>query len=559
MKKLKCRYVIYLFCICSLFPCLLSSCKYDDSELIDRVDNLEDRLAKLEEQCKQINANINSLQTIVSALENANQITSVSELVENGKEVGYKIEFSKSDPIYIYHGQDGADGSDGTYGYVPQISVEKDKDGIYYWTLDGSWLTDKDGNKIKAVGLDGQDGKDGQDGEDGKDGADGSDGSNGSNGSNGRDGVTPKLRINEGNWEVSYNNGASWKVLGSATGGTTPSPITGVEVKDGYVIFTLSTGDEIQVPLFNGITITFDETTIGMEADSKVDLQYELTGSEDVKVSAIGEGVRTSIDQTNKTLTITTDANFESGKVLVHATDGNNVATVELTITKEVITYIVYKSKTKLEPRNWFFPPEDNPDLEYLSDKSEYNEATQEGKMAINGIITVFDGHAFSTNANNNLISIEIPEGVTEIANSAFISCYSLTNVSFPSTLKIIGYGAFSQTSLTGDENKNLIIPEGVEEIEMQAFKCDQASSNPAYTKVTLPSTIKSIGSQAFTGSMNNTRNFDIYCYAEEVPTVTSKSFTARNNPVYVPQSALSKYQADSNWSNYTLNAIASE
>lgn len=244
---------------------------------------------------------------------------------------------------------------------------------------------------------------------------------------------------------------------------------------------------------------------------------------------------------------------------MVHATDGNNVATVELTITKEVITYIVYKSKTKLEPRNWFFPPEDNPDLEYLSDKSEYNEATQEGKMAINGIITVFDGHAFSTNANNNLISIEIPEGVTEIANSAFISCYSLTNVSFPSTLKIIGYGAFSQTSLTGDENKNLIIPEGVEEIEMQAFKCDQASSNPAYTKVTLPSTIKSIASQAFTGSMNNTRNFDIYCYAEEVPTVTSKSFTARNNPVYVPQSALSKYQTDSNWSKYTLNAIASE
>lgn len=281
MKKLKCRYVIYLFCICSLFPCLLSSCKYDDSELIDRVDNLEDRLAKLEEQCKQINANINSLQTIVSALENANQITSVSELVENGKKVGYKIKFSKSDPIYIYHGQDGSDGSDGTDGYVPQIGVEKDKDGIYYWTLDGSWLTDKDGNKIKAVGLDG---KDGQDGEDGKDGADGSDGSNGSNGSNGRDGVTPKLRINEGNWEVSYNNGASWEVLGSATGGTTPSPITGVEVKDGYVIFTLSTGDEIQVPLFNGITITFDETTIGMEADSKVDFDFVFITIEQPKL-----------------------------------------------------------------------------------------------------------------------------------------------------------------------------------------------------------------------------------------------------------------------------------
>lgn len=542
MKKLKWRYVIYLFCICSLFPCLLSSCKYDDSELIDRVDNLEDRLAKLEEQCKQINANINSLQTIVSALENANQITSVSELVENGKKVGYKIEFTKSGVIHIYHGQDRSDGSDRTGGYVPQIGVEKDKDGIYYWTLDGSWLTDKDGNKIKAVGLDG------------KDGQEGSDGSNGSNGSNGRDGITPKLQINSnGYWEVSYDNGKTWEELGPATGGTAECPIEKVEIKDKYVFFTLSTGEEFKVPLFNGITITFDETTIGMEADSKVDLQYELTGSKDVKVSAIGEGVRTSVDQATNTLTITTDANFEGGKVLVHATDGNHVATVELTITKEVITYIEYKASKKFELTSYS-------DLVYIANKSEYNEVTQEGKIAIKGILTTFDKWDFGTNNNNTgLISIKIPEGVTEIAGDAFCGCYSLTSVSLPNTLKQIGTFAFSETSLSGNENKELVIPEGVTEIGQGAFKCNQSSSNPTYTKVTLPSTIKSIGSQAFTGSMNNARKFDIYCYAEEVPTVTNKSFTARNNPVYVPQSALSKYQADSNWSNYTLNAIASE
>lgn len=542
MKKSKWRYVIYLFCICSLFPCLLSSCKYDDSELIDRVDNLEDRLAKLEEQCKQINANINSLQTIVSALENANQITSVSELVENGKKVGYKIEFTKSGLIHIYHGQDGADGSDRTGGYVPQIGVEKDKDGIYYWTLDGSWLTDKDGNKIKAVGLDG------------KDGQEGSDGSNGSNGSNGRDGITPKLQINSnGYWEVSYDNGKTWVEVGPATGGTAECPIEKVEIKDKYVFFTLSTGEEFKVPLFNGITITFDETTIGMEADSKVDLQYELTGSKDVKVSAIGEGVRTSVDQATNTLTITTDANFEGGKVLVHATDGNHVATVELTITKEVITYIEYKASKKFELTSYS-------DLVYIANKSEYNEVTQEGKIAIKGILTTFDKWNFGTNNNNTgLISIKIPEGVTEIAGDAFCGCYSLTSVSLPNTLKQIGTFAFSETSLSGNENKELVIPEGVTEIGQGAFKCNQSSSNPTYTKVTLPSTIKSIGSQAFTGSMNNARKFDIYCYAEEVPTVTNKSFTARNNPVYVPQSALSKYQADSNWSNYTLNAIASE
>lgn len=568
MKKLKCRYVIYLFCICSLFPCLLSSCKYDDSELIDRVDNLEDRLAKLEEQCKQINANINSLQTIVSALENANQITSVSELVENGKEVGYKIEFSKSDPIYIYHGQDGADGSDGTYGYVPQISVEKDKDGIYYWTLDGSWLTDKDGNKIKAVGLDGQDGEDG---------ADGSDGSNGSNGSNGRDGVTPQLRINEGNWEVSYNNGASWKVLGSATGGTTPSPITGVEVKDGYVIFTLSTGDEIQVPLFNGITITFDKTEIGMDAGSEETFSYTLTGSDNVKVSAIGEGVRTSIDQTNKTLTITTDANFESGKVLVHATDGNNVATVELTITKEVITYIEYEATEEITPKTDAFG---GTDIEFLKDKSTFSDSDGKGKWAFKGEVTYIVDAAFSRNAT--LKSIVLPESITDIGRNVlnpgleaggsafencttlesitikgdlmalrkntFNGCSSLRSITLPESLKTIQYNAFQRCSSLIE----IVIPDAVTTIDKQVF-----SQCTSLTTVTIGSSVTTIGNSCF----NECKKLaTITCKNENPPTLGSKALmkddawtsTKYIKNIYVPVNAVDTYKRTNGWNEFS-------
>jgi len=462
MEKLKCRYVIYFFYICCLFPNLLSSCKYDDSELIDRVDNLEDRLAKLEEQCKQINANINSLQTIVSALENANQITSVSELVENGKKVGYKIEFTKSDPIYIYHGQDGADGSDGTDGYVPQIGVEKDKDGIYYWTLDGSWLTDKDGNKIKAVGLDGKDGEDGQDG------ADGSDGTNGSNGSNGRDGVTPQLRINgEGNWEVSYDKGASWKVLGSATGGTAECQIKGIEVKDQYVIFTLNDEKEtkIQIPLCSNLSIAFENTEIAMEAGSEETFSYTLTSSEDVKVSAIGEGVRTSIDQAAKTLTITTDANFEGGKVLVHATDGNHVATVELTITKEVITYIEYEATEELSCENAFW----GPDFELLEEKNKF--ADGKGKWAYKGIITHVEDNAF--NGEKSLQRITLPEGITYIGSNAFNNS-SLEEITLPESLEEIDQYAFSKTKL-----KEITIPANVGTLGSSAFEDSDTGTMP--------------------------------------------------------------------------------
>ena len=55
--------------------------------------------------------------------------------------------------------------------------MKKDTDGIYYWTLDGEWLTDEKGNKVKAQGTDGKDGVDGEDG------------------TNGKDGITPQLKI----------------------------------------------------------------------------------------------------------------------------------------------------------------------------------------------------------------------------------------------------------------------------------------------------------------------------------------------------------------------------
>jgi hypothetical protein len=55
-------------------------------------------------------------------------------------------------------------------------------------------------------------------GKDGQNGSNGSSGSNGQNGSNGKDGVTPQLKIENGFWYVSYDNGATWTQLGQATG-----------------------------------------------------------------------------------------------------------------------------------------------------------------------------------------------------------------------------------------------------------------------------------------------------------------------------------------------------
>lgn len=95
-------------------------------------------------------------------------------------------------------GQDGQNGKDGEQGHTPIVGVAKYTDGIYYWTVDGTWLKDSLGAMVSAQGYDGADGKDGMNGKDGKDGADG------------RDGIAPKLKIENDYWYVSYDNGATW-------------------------------------------------------------------------------------------------------------------------------------------------------------------------------------------------------------------------------------------------------------------------------------------------------------------------------------------------------------
>ena len=218
----------------------LTSCKYDDDDLWNSVHGLENRVAKLEELCKQMNTNISSLQTIVTALQNNVYVTGTTPLMKDGKEIGYTITFSKGNPITIYHGKDGQDGED---GITPTISVKKDTDGVYYWTLNGEFIV-VDGGKIQAEGKDGT------------------------------NGTTPQFKIENDYWFVSYNNGANWTQLGKATGEDGiggDSMFSGVdyETSTDYVIFTLSNGTQIKLPTwsaFEALQRLFNETNTNLSA-----------------------------------------------------------------------------------------------------------------------------------------------------------------------------------------------------------------------------------------------------------------------------------------------------
>lgn len=201
-----------LFALLTGLCLTLAGCNdaYDDSELVKRMDDFEQRLAKLERLCNDMNTNLGSMQTIVTTLDNGDYITSVEPLTENGAVVGYTLKFAKGKPIVIYNGKSGT---------APVIAVRKDADGIYYWTLDGEWLTGDDGKKLPVSG----------------------------------DAVAPKLRIEEDYWYISYDDGATWTQLGKASG-EDGKDAAGIEIDmdENYVYFTLPGGQTVTVPRVGG-------------------------------------------------------------------------------------------------------------------------------------------------------------------------------------------------------------------------------------------------------------------------------------------------------------------
>ncbi len=91
----------------------------------------------------------------------------------------------------------------------------------------------------------------------------------------------------------------------------------------------------------------------------------------------------------------------------------------------------------------------------------------------------------------SGLTSVTIPNGVTSIGQSAFYGCSSLTSVTIPNSVTSIGESAFSDCSgLT-----SVIIPNSVTSIGGYAFKgCS------GLTSVTIPNSVTSIGQYAFSG-----------------------------------------------------------
>lgn len=253
------------------------------------------------------------------------------------------------------------------------------------------------------------------------------------------------------------------------------------------------------------------------------------------------DGIYYNLDKENKTAEVTSNPNKYSGDIIIPEeisySGSNYVVTTfgedsfkdcnmltSITISKNIIKfgYHAFSGCTGLEAvyisdlAAWC---NINVDWLFLHDIASTSPISYAKHLFLNG---------------NEIIDLEIPEGVEKIGSCCFLGCSSLSSVTIPNSIKSIGHGAFAGCSgltsvyisdiaawcdiffgdgasdlynnsnplttanhlfLNGEEIKEIDIPNSVSSISNYAF---YGFNN--LKKITIPNSVTSIGGHAFEG-----------------------------------------------------------
>ena len=217
-----------------------------------------------------------------------------------------------------------------------------------------------------------------------------------------------------------------------------------------------------------------------------------------------------------------------------------------------------------------------------------------------------------------DIVTLNIPNGITKIKDYAFADCTSLTSVTIPNSVTSICSNAFNNCGFTEITIPNSVttigiyafnycrnltsvtIPNSVTSIDSNVFyRCISLTSitipnsvtsigNNAFgycsglTSVTIPNSVTSIGNAAFADCTSLTSivipdsitRINSYVFnsctsltsitiqATTPPTLHSTAFNNTNNcPIYVPAESVDTYKTATNWSSYAsrIQAIPAE
>ena len=250
-------------------------------ELENEISLLDRRITALEERSSKMNETIKGLKTIVESFQNYDFVTDVKPVYNTfGTVVAYRITFTNSGTVTIHNGVD-AD--------TPIIGVEKDRNGQYYWTVTYSdgvanpiYLSNS-GQLVYASS------------------------------------VTPEIKIESGNWMISYDNGTSWNYLGKATGAAGNAFVQSIDKYPSFVRFNFIDGTSVLVPTassFENCRNAIDDVNSNLKSlkellvslDKKAmatDLIPIMEGKDTIgcRITFVGEGVPSSISFFNATTT----------------------------------------------------------------------------------------------------------------------------------------------------------------------------------------------------------------------------------------------------------------
>lgn len=118
---------------------------------------MDQRLTEVEAKVASLNTRLTKLQELIDGKQ---FITGIKKNEDGTNVISFVNAYGELSTITLSDGKS------------PDISVKQAADGKWYWTLNGEWLLDKDGNTIPVTG---------------------------------ECGVTPSMKIENGKWYVSYD------------------------------------------------------------------------------------------------------------------------------------------------------------------------------------------------------------------------------------------------------------------------------------------------------------------------------------------------------------------
>ena len=228
------------------------------------LDETHAKLRALQELAGAVNRDLTALDLIVKELDDGHTMMPESFLET---EDGYEVSFRDGKKIFIPYGKDGVDGRT----LIP-VGVKDDADTLY-WQVDGEWLLDENGDRIRAGAT---------------------------------DGVPPQFEVRDDGW---------WHI--SVDGGVTFEPFRSCEDMDGLGVFKNVEPlgqDRYMLTMWNGET-------------------YEIAGMLPFRFSFDGPVRDTVLIAAGETLPIkykiNVDGEADRPMVVTSGTDGVYVSSVE--------------------------------------------------------------------------------------------------------------------------------------------------------------------------------------------------------------------------------------